>query len=176
MELNIFKEAKLSPSETDKKKIIDGLNKRIKNLVGQRNQKIISKEECDEMQSYLKALIDEIESNPGIIAKHAKQYLDSFRKEIMDFASILIDGETKEITQEALDAVVKKFKSKGFTDKDLLDILGVKVPSMLIPVMPGRNLAVILETAAINNRQKEMGYNAAKELLTQLGLADDITK
>ena len=127
MELNIFKEAKLSPSETDKKKIIDGLNKRIKNLVGQRNQKIISKEECDEMQSYLKALIDEIESNPGIIAKHAKQYLDSFRKEIMDFASILIDGETKEITQEALDAVVKKFKSKGFTDKDLLDILGVKV-------------------------------------------------
>ena len=56
------------------------------------------------------------------------------------------------------------------------DILGVKVPSMLIPVMPGRNLAVILETADINNRQKEMGYNAAKELLTQLGLADDITK
>ena len=50
------------------------------------------------------------------------------------------------------------------------------MPSMLIPVMPGRNLAVILETAAINNRQKEMGYNAAKELLTQLGLADDITK
>ena len=31
-----------------------------------------------------------------------------------------------------------------------------------------------METAAINNRQKEMGYNAAKELLTQLGLADDI--
>lgn len=55
------------------------------------------------------------------------------------------------------------------------DILGVKVPSMLIPVMPGRNLAVILETAAINNRQKEMGYNAAKELLAQLGLQDDIT-
>ena len=43
----------------------------------------------------------------------------------------------------------------------------------LIPVMPGRNLAVIIETAAINNRQKEMGYNAAKELLKQLGLNDD---
>ena len=61
-------------------------------------------------------------------------------------------------------------------ESNTYDILGVKVPSMLIPVMPGRNLAVILETAAINNRQKEMGYNAAKELLTQLGLADDITK
>ena len=61
-------------------------------------------------------------------------------------------------------------------ESNTYDILGVKVPSMLIPVMPGRNLAVILETAAINNRQKEMGYNAAKELLTQLGLQDDITK
>ena len=38
--------------------------------------------------------------------------------------------------------------------------------------MPGRNLAVVLETAAINNRQKKMGYNAAKELLIRLGLDD----
>ena len=58
-------------------------------------------------------------------------------------------------------------------ETDYTDILGVKVPKMLIPVMPGRNLAVIIETAAINNRQKEMGYNAAKELLKQLGLNDD---
>ena len=35
-----------------------------------------------------------------------------------------------------------------------------------------RNLAVVLETAAINNRQKKMGYNAAKELLIRLGLND----
>lgn len=54
------------------------------------------------------------------------------------------------------------------------DILGVKVPHLLIPVMPGRNLAVVLETAAINNRQKEMGYNAAKELMSQLGLQADV--
>ena len=54
------------------------------------------------------------------------------------------------------------------------DILGVPVPSMLIPVMAGRNLAVILETAAINNRQKEMGYNAAQELINSLGLQGDI--
>lgn len=53
------------------------------------------------------------------------------------------------------------------------DILGVKVPSMVIPVMPGRNLAVILETAAMNNRSKEMGYNAARELLKHLGLEND---
>ena len=60
-------------------------------------------------------------------------------------------------------------------ETDYYDSLGVKIPSILIPVMPGRNLAVILETAAINNRQKEMGYNAAKELLAQLGLQDDIS-
>ena len=43
----------------------------------------------------------------------------------------------------------------------------------MIPVMPGRNLAVILEAAAINNRQKKMGYNAARELLARLGLDED---
>ena len=53
-------------------------------------------------------------------------------------------------------------------------ILGVQIPCTVIPVMPGRNLAVILETAAINNRQKKMGYNAAKELLARLGLEDDV--
>lgn len=52
------------------------------------------------------------------------------------------------------------------------DILGVHIPSMLIPVMPGRNLAVIIETAAITSRQKEMGYSAAKELLERLGLEE----
>ena len=60
-------------------------------------------------------------------------------------------------------------------EHDSYDILGVNVPSMLIPVMPGRNLAVVLETAAINNRQKELGYNAAQDLLNSLGLQNDIT-
>ncbi len=43
-------------------------------------------------------------------------------------------------------------------------ILGVDLPSYTIPVRPGRNLAVILELAAMNNRQKKMGYNAAEAL------------
>lgn len=59
-------------------------------------------------------------------------------------------------------------------ENDTYDILGVQIPCTVIPVMPGRNLAVILETAAINNRQKKMGYNAAKELLARLGLEDDV--
>ena len=54
--------------------------------------------------------------------------------------------------------------------REYYEILGVNIPSTSIPVSPGRNLAVVLETAAINNRQKKMGYNAAKELLIRLGL------
>ena len=50
------------------------------------------------------------------------------------------------------------------------EILGLRVPVLTIPVKPGRNLAVIIEVAAMNNRQKKMGYNAAKELLQNLGM------
>ena len=49
------------------------------------------------------------------------------------------------------------------------EILDVKVPSITIPITPGRNLAVIFEVAAINNRQKRMGYNAALEFTEQMG-------
>ena len=48
------------------------------------------------------------------------------------------------------------------------DLLGVKIPSITVPVTPGRNLAVIIEVAAMNNRQKKMGYNAAEEFAEQL--------
>lgn len=58
-------------------------------------------------------------------------------------------------------------------DNEYVSILGVKVPSLTIPVKPGRNLAMIIEVAAMNNRQKRMGYNAAEELLHNLGLQVD---
>lgn len=58
-------------------------------------------------------------------------------------------------------------------DNQYTSILGVKIPSISVPVKPGRNLAVILEVAAMNNRQKKMGYNAAQELLDNLGLNMD---
>ncbi|NBK78862.1 HPr(Ser) kinase/phosphatase [bacterium D16-76] len=55
-------------------------------------------------------------------------------------------------------------------DNEFTEILGIKIPVVTIPVKPGRNLAVIVEVAAMNNRQKEMGYNAARELLISLGM------
>ena len=48
------------------------------------------------------------------------------------------------------------------------DILGLKVPMITIPIKPGRNLAVIIEVAAMNNRLKRLGYNAAAELNKRL--------
>ena len=48
------------------------------------------------------------------------------------------------------------------------EILGVKIPMNTIPVTPGRNLAVILEVAAMNNRQRKMGYNPALEFTQQM--------
>ncbi len=53
------------------------------------------------------------------------------------------------------------------------EILGITVPSVTIPVKPGRNLAVIIEVASMNNRQKKLGYNAAEDLLKRLGMMED---
>ncbi|NJP41289.1 HPr(Ser) kinase/phosphatase [Oscillospiraceae bacterium HV4-5-C5C] len=53
-------------------------------------------------------------------------------------------------------------------NQETTEILGIKVPSTTIPVRPGRNLAIIAEVAAINFRQKQMGYNAAKALTDRL--------
>ncbi len=63
----------------------------------------------------------------------------------------------------------KVYDRMGIDDK-YTDILGVKVPMVTVPVNPGRNLSVIIEVAAMNNRHKKMGYNAAKELLEHLGM------
>ena len=49
-------------------------------------------------------------------------------------------------------------------ENEYTEILGLRVPVLTIPVKPGRNLAVIIEVAAMNNRQKKMGYDAAQEL------------
>lgn len=53
-------------------------------------------------------------------------------------------------------------------DEQSISILGVQLPSLTIPVQPGRNLAVVIEVAAMNNRHKKMGYNAALEFTNRI--------
>lgn len=83
--------------------------------------------------------------------------------------------------QEKLDMVInlelwdsKKQYDRMGIDNEYMSILGVELPMLTIPVKPGRNLAVIIEVAAMNNRQKKMGYNAAKDLLKNLGMELDM--
>jgi len=49
------------------------------------------------------------------------------------------------------------------TDELSMEFLGVSIPKLEIPVKPGRNIPIIIETAAMNEKLKSMGYNAAKE-------------
>lgn len=67
----------------------------------------------------------------------------------------------------------KVYDRMGIED-EYMEILGINVSSLTIPVKPGRNLAVIIEVAAMNNRQKKMGYNAAHELLRNLGMMGSV--
>ena len=98
---------------------------------------------------------------------------------IVDVRRLFGMGAVKET--EKIDLVInmepwiqgKMYDRLGLDDQTV-DILGIKIPSITIPVRPGRNLAIILEIAAMNNRQKKMGYNTAEEfnkkLMGQMGL------
>jgi HPr kinase/phosphorylase len=71
---------------------------------------------------------------------------------------------------------VNKAYDRMGLEKQTTNILDLEIPSLTIPVKPGRNLAVIIEVAAMNNRQKKLGYNAAEDLLKRLGMTDDQTE
>ncbi len=67
-----------------------------------------------------------------------------------------------------------KFYERMGLDTEYTNIMGIDVPSITMPVKPGRNMAVIIEIAAMNNRQKKMGYNTAVEFNKKLmGQFDD---
>jgi HPr kinase/phosphorylase len=101
---------------------------------------------------------------------------------IIDVRRLFGMGAIKET--ESIDLVINleqwvqgKMYDRLGLESQTIDILGLKIPSITIPVRPGRNLAIILEIAAMNNRQKRMGYNTAdefnKRLMAQMGLSDD---
>ena len=86
----------------------------------------------------------------------------------------LFGVESVKMTQN-IDMVIQLDEWDKGTDYDRLgleekytEFLGNKVVSHRIPIRPGRNLAIIVEAAAINHRQKKMGYNAAKELYNRV--------
>ena len=58
-------------------------------------------------------------------------------------------------------------------ESEVMDILGIKIPCLTIPVKPGRNLAAIIEAAAMNQRLKRLGYSAPHDLMRGLGMPED---
>ena len=98
---------------------------------------------------------------------------------IVDVRRLFGMGAVKE--SEKLDLVINleewdnnKMYDRLGLDEHTTNILGIEVPSITLPVSSGRNLSVVIEVAAMNNRQKRMGYNTAKEfnkrLMESMGL------
>lgn len=108
-------------------------------------------------------------SSPDII----RHFIELRGIGIVDVKNIFGMGSVKD--SEKIDMIIhletwekgKQYDRLGLVD-EYTNILGLDIPSLTIPVRPGRNLAVIFEVAAMNNRQKRMGYNAAEELNRRL--------
>ena len=102
-----------------------------------------------------------------------KHYMELRGIGIIDIKRIYGTGAVKD--SEKIQLVVKfepwvegKMYDRMGIENEYQEILGIKIPSITIPVRPGRNLAVILEIAAMNFRLKKMGYNTAEEFNKRL--------
>ncbi|NLW53115.1 MAG: HPr(Ser) kinase/phosphatase [Tissierellia bacterium] len=92
---------------------------------------------------------------------------------ILDIRRLYGTGSVK--TETSIDLVIeledwqdKKEYDRLGLDEDYVYILDIKVPKLTVPVKPGRNIAMIIEVATRNNRQKRLGYNSALELTNRL--------
>ena len=84
-------------------------------------------------------------------------------------------GMSAVLEEQAINLVVnleqwndQVFYDRLGTNEEFTTILDMKIPSITIPIKPGRNLAIIIEVAAMNNRHKKMGYNAAQAFTQQI--------
>lgn len=92
---------------------------------------------------------------------------------VIDVKEIFGIGAVKDT--ESIDLIIhlepwidgKQYDRLGMVD-EYTNVMGINIPSMTVPVKIGRNIAVIIEVASMNNRQKRMGYNAAIELNNRL--------
>ena len=109
----------------------------------------------------------------GTAPEMIRHYIELRGIGIVDVRRLFGMGAVKET--ERIDLVIQletwvegKMYDRLGLDEEYIDILGIKVPCITVPVRPGRNLAIILEIAAMNNRQKRMGYNTAAEFNKRL--------
>lgn len=118
----------------------------------------------------------------GTAPEILKYYIELRGIGIVDVRRLFGMGSVKET--EKIDMIIhlepwvqgKMYDRLGL-DNDFTDIMGIQIPTTTIPVKPGRNLAIIFEIAAMNNRQKKMGYNTAEEfnqkLMQSMGVTEE---
>ena len=115
----------------------------------------------------------------GCAPEIIRHYVELRGVGIVDVRRLFGMGSVKE--SEKIDLVINleewdnnKMYDRLGLDEHTEEILGIKVPSITLPVSSGRNLSVVIEVAAMNNRQKKMGYNTAEEfnkrLMESMGL------
>lgn len=109
----------------------------------------------------------------GLAPDLIRHYVELRGIGIVDVRRIFGMGAIKETEQ--IDLIVNlepwingKMYDRFGLQSETFNILDVEVPSITIPVTPGRNMAIIIEIAAMNNRQKKMGYNTAEEFNRRL--------
>ena len=108
----------------------------------------------------------------GTAPELIRNYLEVRGVGVIDVEKLFGVGAVQDSTQIDLVIQFEKWEDDKFYDRLGLDendttILDVPVPQITIPVSAGRNLAAIVELAAMNNRQKGMGYNAAQKLAAE---------
>ncbi|MBE6553235.1 MAG: HPr(Ser) kinase/phosphatase [Ruminococcaceae bacterium] len=117
----------------------------------------------------------------GAAPEIIRHYVEMRGIGIVDVRRLFGMGAVKET--ERVDLVIQlenwvegKMYDRMGMDEETINILGIEIPSITVPVRPGRNLAIILEIAAMNNRLKRMGYNTAEEfnkkLMRQMGIEE----
>ena len=131
-----------------------------------RGHRLIADDAVEIKKVSAKALVG---SAPALI----RHYVELRGIGIVDVKRIFGMGAVKDT--EKIDMIINlepwvqgKMYDRFGLDAEYTDIMGIKIPTTVIPVRPGRNLAVILEIAAMNNRQKKMGYDTAKEFNDRL--------
>ena len=123
-----------------------------------------------------RAMRDTLVGRSPEISKH---YMELRGLGIINVQTLFGAGAVRE--EQSIDFIVELEKWDDETEYDRLglseeqqEILGVTLPLVTIPVRPGRNLAMVLEVAAMNYRLKNMGYNAANDFTSKL--KDELNK
>jgi HPr kinase/phosphorylase len=109
----------------------------------------------------------------GSAPEMIRHYVEMRGIGVVDVRRIFGMGAVKPTEKIDLIINLEPWNEKAIYDRLGLDemtttLLDVDITSLVVPVKPGRNLAVIIEVAAMNNRHKKMGYNAARELTERI--------